>query len=188
MKKITYLTVGFALMLCAQATTIVEVTQSAPKASPLSGETMLSYDCFIVKGGTLREAMGKTPEASPVGVSEIVAYLNADFAANYETLLAGNYTMVRDENRKDFRNSTGSSFNDYFGLVVYNPVDGTKTGTDDIAYYRVFNLGNKTLINDSLPKSGYWSDWQAAASVPEPTSGLLLLIGVAGLALRRKRR
>lgn len=30
-------------------------------------------------------------------------------------------------------------------------------------------------------------DWQAAA-VPEPTSGLLLLLGVAGLALRRKQK
>ena len=30
------------------------------------------------------------------------------------------------------------------------------------------------------------SDWQAYSSVPEPTSGLLLLLGVAGLALKRK--
>ena len=29
--------------------------------------------------------------------------------------------------------------------------------------------------------------WYAVANVPEPTSGLLLLIGVAGLALRRRR-
>ena len=29
--------------------------------------------------------------------------------------------------------------------------------------------------------------WYTAGSVPEPTSGLLLLIGVAGLALRRRR-
>ena len=30
-------------------------------------------------------------------------------------------------------------------------------------------------------------DWKVAGAVPEPTSGLLLLIGVAGLALRRRR-
>ena len=34
--------------------------------------------------------------------------------------------------------------------------------------------------------SGGVRDWQAAA-VPEPTSGLLMLIGLAGLALRRRR-
>ena len=30
-------------------------------------------------------------------------------------------------------------------------------------------------------------DWKTAAAVPEPTSGLLLLLGVAGLALKRRR-
>ena len=38
-------------------------------------------------------------------------------------------------------------------------------------------------------KDGYASSggWYTAAAVPEPTSGLLLLLGVAGLALKRKR-
>ena len=38
------------------------------------------------------------------------------------------------------------------------------------------------------PKNGYvGAGWYTAAAVPEPTSGLLLLLGVAGLALKRKR-
>ena len=37
--------------------------------------------------------------------------------------------------------------------------------------------------NTSVPGS-----WNSAASVPEPTSGLLLILGVAGLALRRKQK
>ena len=50
--------------------------------------------------------------------------------------------------------------------------------------------GQKTVSNifggASTLATGGVRDWQAAA-VPEPTSGLLLLLGVAGLALRRKR-
>lgn len=32
------------------------------------------------------------------------------------------------------------------------------------------------------------SAWQPLGNIPEPTSGLLLLLGVAGLALRRKQK
>ena len=190
MKNIMVLTAGLVLALGAQATTVVQITQAAPGAPPLTGEAMASYDCFIVKGGTLNKAMGKTPETSLAGVNEVVAYLNADFAANYAQFVAGHYEMVRDPGKMDFRNSSGSSFGERFGVLVYNPVDGTKTGVGDITYFRVFNLDNKTTINDSLAKSGYWSDWQSVDPVPapEPTGGLLVLLGVAGLALKRKRR
>lgn len=187
MKKV-FLMAGLALVSGVEATTIVELTQAAPDSAALSSESMANYDCFIVKGGTLSAAMGRTPETSLAGVEDVVAYLNDDFASNYQALLAGAYDMVRDVNRKDFRNASGSSFGERFGLVVYNPVDGSKAGVDNIAYYRVFNLDNLPTVNDLKPNSGYWSDWQTGSAVPEPTSALLLIAGVAGLALRRKGR
>ena len=44
--------------------------------------------------------------------------------------------------------------------------------------------GQATLIFSSNTGTQSPSNWQA---VPEPTSGLLMLVGLAGLALRRKR-
>ena len=58
------------------------------------------------------------------------------------------------------------------GEVTVNVTDAIKGGQD-----AVFNFG----YNESVSWSG------AVASVPEPTSGLLILLGMAGLALRRRR-
>ena len=77
--------------------------------------------------------------------------------------------------------------------VVFNNSDASKAtgymiaGMDDdgtiVPYYQKFSSGstNKSLYLDN----GAWGDLKA---VPEPTSGLLLLLGVAGLALRRKQK
>ncbi len=46
----------------------------------------------------------------------------------------------------------------------------------------LMNLGTYFLGQDTGTSTGGWS------AVPEPTSGLLMLLGIAGLALRRKQR
>ena len=79
---------------------------------------------------------------------------------------------------------TSKTYDFYF--VVFNDADATKA-TD---YVIVSDL-NKTYsgMDAKFKGTGDFSTspaWQPT-SVPEPTSGLLMLLGVAGLALRRRR-
>ena len=79
---------------------------------------------------------------------------------------------------------------DYWAKLVITDDKGNtveselaKFTTDSGATYSV-NFTTGAGFATSSAKINYAGDWVAA---PEPTSGLLLLLGVAGLALKRKR-
>ena len=82
-----------------------------------------------------------------------------------------------------------------YGVVIYTAYDGKKVdGVWTGDQYFIANMGTATFESDSnitlgnmatqLNGTGGALSWQA---VPEPTSGLLMLVGLAGLALRRRR-
>ena len=63
--------------------------------------------------------------------------------------------------------------------LILNQIEGEpEIGKEKYAKQMTLTLGSST--------GGVATSWQAAA-VPEPTSGLLMLLGMAGLALRRRR-
>ena len=78
----------------------------------------------------------------------------------------------------------GTSVSGY--IVLFNDADATKAD-----YYAVTALETKQApdsgnIQFQKDFSTETDGWQSMA-IPEPTSGLLMLLGVAGLALKRKR-
>ena len=132
---------------------------------------------------------------------------NSKSMQNWETAGAVfTYTMLIDSIE-----STGSMAYDSRAItVVANnsgfelPSEGTKTFAYDIVINGTYTDGDGTVwtmtsnhITGTTPEytslsvpelaTAVPSSWTITATpVPEPTSGLLLLLGVAGLALRRK--
>ena len=83
--------------------------------------------------------------------------------------------------------SEGSTLGVYYVILntnadpnTYATIADTLTGRADTGET---SIGSNTSIAQSTLSSGTWT----AVAVPEPTSGLLLVLGMAGLALRRKR-
>lgn len=74
---------------------------------------------------------------------------------------------------------------DSYDNASYAFVSGEYTAADNSMHKMTMDYDGDTWVNalDYSTKTG----WTQLESVPEPTSGLLLLLGVAGLALRRKQ-
>ena len=83
------------------------------------------------------------------------------------------------------------------GDTAYAAIIYTTEETGDMMY--MGNYGSTTLASAQNATVNYMSkyiggaeaggatSWQSVSDVPEPTSAMLLLLGVAGLALRRRR-
>ena len=103
----------------------------------------------------------------------------------------GSLTVSMSKGKLAARDATAAGITDTsknydFYFVVFNNSDATKADK----YVMVSDLDKEySGIDGKFTASGDFSTlpaWQPTA-VPEPTSGLLMLLGMAGLALRRRR-
>ena len=83
----------------------------------------------------------------------------------------------------------------YYELVIASDDKGTYAylsglaGTKALDEGKAASFATTSAASTNLRTTDAYNTpgWYQVASVPEPTSGLLLLLGVAGLALKRKR-
>ena len=164
---------------------------------------MLSAEAATVswKSGSLKLPASAAGEFSATGGgSKITGYLfmlteseytayAADAASIYSDWVAG--TLTADATKTSSLGAVtltdGKSYSNgdkLYAAVLYTYTDAT-LGDFYIANTATFDFPNSTA-NQSVANIGTSvGSWTAA--VPEPTSGLLMLVGLAGLALRRRR-
>ena len=178
MKKLMIMLAAVAMAVGANA---ASVSWTCTNVKDGSG-TPINGVAYFVNAATLSQS----DAAAFTSAAEWTAALSGMYS--YTPTTAGKYTSTAVENSTlGLADATASSAY----LVIFD----TATITDASNYYMTEVKSFDTLSgtfeqqvkwgSQSTPSqaAGAWT----AVAVPEPTSGLLMLVGLAGLALRRRR-
>ena len=187
MKKLMILAAVAAVASCAQAASYVWCS-TTPLFDPGQTENYLP-------SGTSAYLF----DASQVSQADLLGIVLASqedwmtrAIAGTEAKTTGDVTSI-NETSFDREQETGTEWQAYFALV-YSDGNASHLYVSELVDARALEMGATTL---TFEQSGTYSKILREAdegfsdpgwyAIPEPTSGLLLLLGVAGLALRRRR-
>ena len=150
-----------------------------------------------ISGGTLDTTKFASGTAYFIAINDVARPTLADdaaagewYAANIATvkssaLFSGTVTGGAFYSAAEANDLTHSRQN--YWMLIDN---GEAADADHFFAVATINKGVTFNANSSVAVTASWNASQFstyAAAVPEPTSGLLMLLGMAGLALRRRR-
>lgn len=169
MKKIIIMVSAVVIGAIAQA---ASVTWNATAASTIlpDGSTANGVIAYLFEGSLDMATLDAAIKAGTWDATAETGYL---YTKNTSSAGAIMQTKIGT-----FENETVT-----FSMVIFDAATVADAGFYKYAEVRdvTFTTANKTAAFASSLQSATWQ------AVPEPTSGLLMLVGVAGLALRRRR-
>ncbi len=182
MKKLMFMLAAVAMAACTQAASVYWTCTYVAKSADNYVDNGLA---FFVNAATLSHddmlaLTGKGADAISTALSGMYSYTGGS---------DGKYSVAKAD---AVANAT-LGLSDATASQAYLVIFDTATITDESNFY-VTEVKSFNTLSGAEATSIKWGDQESASiaggawsPVPEPTSGLLVLIGMAGLALRRKR-
>ena len=174
MKKIMFMLAAAVVAVTASASTVKWGLQSGQTLSDISSGTM-----YLVYG-----AVPSTDWSAKTSYSE--SDLTGVVAAQ-GTVASGAYTDTTGVSiTPSDIGVTGNGMKGFYAAVIAD--DGKSIAVSNL---KNINISSSTMTVQAMWTSGNFTTYTPSSSggdVPEPTSGLLLLVGAGMLALRRKQK
>lgn len=180
MKKLMFMLAAVAMAACAQAATVTWQTVAMYNEAGSKVADTATFYVYLLDKTTYD------------GLTDVWATYGDDVKAG-GTTADGSKTTGKYTHKTNVLtpNGTASPNTTYYAALIatYGTGDDMKyyaekasitTGDDGDATFSTFGAG---AIDSAAHAATGWT----SAAVPEPTSGLLMLVGLAGLALRRRR-
>ena len=195
MKKLMIAMAAVALAIGAQAATIT--WGSGVFKTPVDANG--GWSSANVASGSVSGYLWSVTEAAYTAMySTDVSTMMANVLGEYATVTDGKITGVKDGSIAPLANTTSITLRDTAAysagdtayavlLYTYTDASGNDFYIANVGEWEFGSSANKVMPNMALNLNSTGTSLGGWQSVPEPTSGLLMLLGMAGLALRRRR-